>query len=269
MRQTSTLLFAALTVVYFSSYSTGPARGGVDGTSSGLSNSTKCASCHSGGSFGNVTSFTLLDAEGQAQTSYRPGETYKVRVEIATTTTPGGYGFQLLLIDGQKAQAGTYGTPPANTRISTLGGRNYLEQMRRLSSGTIEADWTAPASGTGTITAYAVGNAVNANGGTSGDQPNEAIVTLTESGPSSTRELLWPAKLAVGQAPGTILLHGSAGFGESPYLVELHDLNGRRLRSEVLAEAGLQLNGLLPGVHILSLIDGEGRRAARLVVVLP
>ncbi len=268
MRFHSTLLLLVFAGFYLSSYSTGPANGGVDGTSSGLSGSRQCSGCHNGGSFGTKTTFALLDAQGQAQASYRPGETYKLRVDIATATTPGGYGFQVLVIDGQKASAGTYGTAPANAQVSTFGGRNYFEHRRRLTSGTIDIDWTAPAKGTGALNVYAVGNAVNGNGGTSGDQPDEAIVTLTESTASGSHDRVWPAGITVAQSAGSITLHGD-GFGEGPYTVRLIDLEGRMLRSTVLAKADLTMSGLQAGAHVLQLEGEEGLLAARIVVVLP
>ena len=269
MRLPVTLSLLLFTALYLSSYSSGPARNGVDGTSSGLADSRKCGSCHSGGDFGNQTTFALIDGAGQTQMAYRPGETYKVQVKIATSRAPGGYGFQLLMIDGQKSQAGTFGTLPANTRLSGLNGRNYLEHNRRLSAGTIEVDWTAPAKGTGTLNVYAVGNAVNGDGGQNGDQTNEASVTLAESTASAVGEQAWPAGITVAQASGSIIVGDGRGFGESPLELHLYDMSGRLVSAKVLAKAEAVMGGLTAGVHLLQLGDTGGVRAARLVVVWP
>lgn len=269
MRRPSAVLFAVLGTLYFSSYSTGPARNDVDGTSSGLAGSRECSGCHNGGNFGTKTAFALVDAQGRAQTAYRSGETYKLRVTIATATAPAGYGFQLLLIDGQKAQAGTFGLAPQNTQVSEFNGRSYFEHSRRLSAASVEVDWTAPARGTGALSVYAVGNAVNGNGGTGGDEPDEAIVTLAESQASATREEAWPAHITIAQSAGTITIRDGGGFGESPYAVRLYDMSGRLSYSGVLAKAGLEITGLQAGTHVVRLEGESGAGAGRILVLLP
>lgn len=264
-------VFGVLSSFYLSSYSSGLAANGNDGTSSGAPNSIACASCHRGGAFGTATSATLLGADGVPVEAYVPGQTYTLKIDIATATTPGGYGFQALVVDATRAQAGTFGAAPANTRVTELNDRSYFEHSRRLASGTQEIAWTAPASGTGSVTLYAVGNAVNGNGGTSGDLPDEAIVTFREGTASSTAESAWPAQFSV-RTPGRGVVEIIAtddGPAET-YTVELYDLSGRRQATGVLAKADeVTFGNLTAGIHVVMVKTGAGRVAGRTVTVLP
>ena len=181
-----TLLSGSL---YLSSYSSGPVNSNrADATSSGLG-STKCGSCHRGGNFGTKTSVQLLNAAGDAVTTYVGGQTYQLRFDIATSTTPAGYGLQALLVDTNRAQAGSFSDPSADLRLSTLNSRTYVEHRRRMAAAQQAVTWTAPPRGTGKLTLYAVGNAVNGNGGTGGDLTDEAIVEIAEDLGSAVGEL--------------------------------------------------------------------------------
>ena len=268
LRPLSLTLAALTAALYLSSYSTGPAARNTDATSSGLGGQA-CGGCHRGGSFGTQTSLTLLDAEGLPQEAYVPGQTYTLRIDIATDAAPGGYGFQVLAIDGANAQAGSYGAAPADTRTSQLEGRTYFEHRRRLSGGAHEIEWTAPAAGTGPVTVYGVGNAVDGNGGTSGDEVVEAVVTLAESGASAIAELAWPTGVRT-VARGGGRLEVSIGSGpREAYSVELVGVDGRRVAPRrVLARAPLAYGGLAPGVYVLRLTDGRGATATRMIPVL-
>ena len=267
LRPLSLALAAGSALLYLSSYSTGPAARGVDATPSGLGRT--CAGCHSGGNFGTNTSITLLDADGGRVGAYVPGETYTLRINIATANDPGGYGFQILAVDSENVQAGVYGQPPADTRTPELTGRTYFEHRRRLTSSTHEIAWIAPPAGTGTVTFYGVGNAVDGTGGTGGDETDEAIVRVGEQGASATAELAWPAAVRV-LSPGAGRLEVlPKGADRAAYTVQLVGMDGRGVASRrVLAQAPLAYGGLVPGIYVLRLTDASGAVATRLVPVL-
>ena len=205
-----TLLLAVLgalaTAFVLTSYSSGITSTG-DATGSPLSN-RNCAGCHSGGTFGTDTQVRLLDANGAAVASYVPGETYRLQVEIATTTAPGGYGMQAVVLDARDAQAGAFGTPPSGLRVSARGGVDYVDHTRRLPDAVHEIEWRAPAAGTGTVSVYAVGNAVNGNGGTSGDQPDTGSLTVQEAAAPPTYTQRSIAELRPVDAAGVPTLLG-------------------------------------------------------------
>ena len=263
------LTFAALAAaLYLSSYSTGPAARGTDATSSGFGRQA-CGSCHRGGSFGTNTTVALFDADGARVEAYAPGQTYTLRIDIATEVAPGGYGFQVLAVDAAGGSAGAYGDAPADTRTSALGGRTYFEHRRPLASAAHEIAWTAPPAGAGTVTVYGVGNAINRNGGTSGDEVDEAVVSFAEAGASAVAESAWPTDVnASAPGGGTLVVAPPRDPGET-YAVGLFALDGRAVASRrVLAQAPLAYGALAPGVYVLRLTDAGGATATRLVPVL-
>lgn len=269
----SLLLAAALASIYLSSYSTGLAGRGDDGTSSGLAG-TACGTCHNGGDYATATALELLDGEGEAVSTYRPGETYTMRVTIATAsaTAPGGYGLQVLAVDADVTQAGAFGDPPVDTKVTSLRGRSYFEHRRRLaaSASVQEIAWTAPAAGTGAVTVYAVGNAVNGNGGTSGDEVDEAIVTFAEEGASATTvERRWPGDVrAYAQTGGRVRVLRE-GPATERYTFAIYGLGGGVVASwRVLAQAPQTVTGLAPGLYVVRVVDGGGAVASRMVAVV-
>ena len=149
--------------------------------------STLCANCHGGGSYSPSMSLAVTDLGGSPVVAYTPGETYNLTVTITASGTPAGYGFQMTSLQSSNSPAGSFSNPSSNAQISTISsGRTYVEHDGTSSSNTFTAQWTAPATNTGTVTMYANGNAVNGNGGTSGDAGTPAIqVTLTEAAPAT------------------------------------------------------------------------------------
>jgi hypothetical protein len=96
------------------------------------------------------------------------------------------YGFQMTCL-----------TSPNNTPITTaytnLGtnvqqklvtsglyaGRRFVEQTQAATNNIFTFSWTAPAAGTGTVTFYAAGNAVNYNNNSNGDNSGFTSLTIT------------------------------------------------------------------------------------------
>lgn len=155
---------------------------GMDATGGPLSSGT-CANCHSGGSFNPTISLQVVDNGGSPVTSYMAGATYTLIYTVTSGNgTPNGYGMQSVSLTSGNSGAGSIGsvlTP--NTQKTTMSGIDYLEHQQFNPSGIFSADWTAPASGTGTVSFYAVGLAVNGNSNTVGDAVSSPItVNLTE-----------------------------------------------------------------------------------------
>ena len=119
------------------------------------------------------------------------------------------------------------------------------------------------------MTVYAVGNAVNGNGGQSGDEPNEATVTFAEASASALLALAWPQALRLSSArAGTIRLLPDTADAEE-YSVDVVGIDGRAVAPRrVLAKAPLSFRGLAPGVYVVRVTDARGAVAARMVPVL-
>ena len=125
-----------------------------------------CQSCHNSGAFNPSTTLELLNETGTtAVTKYEPTKIYTIRVTInAASGAPVGYGFQMIDIrKSNDANVKSFvAAQAAGIQLTTLtNGRVYAEHNARSSSKTFNVKWKAPASGTGIVTFYAVGNAVN------------------------------------------------------------------------------------------------------------
>lgn len=165
-------------------YSGGPGLSGAgDRTGSPISSGT-CASCHGGGVYSPAISIQVLDGVTPV-TSYIPGNVYTVRF----TVTGGAprYGFQGVALRPNNSAAGTLNTPGANTQVVSIGGIPYVEHTSPVAtSGIFTSQWTAPASGAGSIKFYGVGLASNSNGSTNGDNASASVnITLTEVIPTT------------------------------------------------------------------------------------
>ena len=113
-----------------------------DRTGSPLSSGT-CASCHNGGSGVTLASFRVFDG-ALPVTEVDPGASYVVELQV-TNPTMSLFGAQLVGLDSNNAQAGSFGAiSTANTQISTLAGVSYLEHDSRSATGIFRAAWTAP-----------------------------------------------------------------------------------------------------------------------------
>ena len=149
---------------------------------------SSCTNCHSGGSYSPSISITVYDAGLNAVTEYIPGNLYKVEYSVtAGTGSPWGFGFQSILLNSSNQTTGNLvATITSNAQIVSTGGHQFIEHSGVSSSGVFSAEWTAPSGGTGNVSIYARGMAVNQDGGTSGDQASGTqILTLTEVVPTT------------------------------------------------------------------------------------
>lgn len=166
---------------------------GAPGDETSLGLPKTCMNCHNQGPITASVAITVLDSANQPITQYRPGWKYTASVKItATGTGLQGYGFQMIALKdaGNTDLDGFTDTNPNNYKIANIsGGRTYAEHDNVSTSNTFNVKWTAPAAGTGSVTFYASGNAVNGNGTTSGDGAGVFSLQLNEFGTVATSEV--------------------------------------------------------------------------------
>jgi hypothetical protein len=202
----------------------GRAAAGQDRTGGPLSGGSTCSACHGGGNFSPTINVLVKDAGGNVVTQYTAGQTYTIEYAVSSSTAP-EFAFQSVALASGNANAGNFiSTSTSNSRISTLNGRKYAEQQGASSTGIFTFEWDAPGnSGTGQVTFYSVGLAVNGNGGTSGDQ-------VTAPGSISLSELI----------PTTI------AYSSNNYCDDSSDptpsINGNQGGTFTSAPAGLSIN---------------------------
>jgi hypothetical protein len=153
-----------------------------------------CTACHGDFPLNSGTGSVSISA---LPASYTPNQ----QISITVTTSQSDaiiYGFQLVAIDSQGRQAGTFmlqqQTPPQTQIMNGIVNGNTRSYVSHTVAGVIPTmfgskswtfTWRAPSAGVGTVRFYVAGNAANSDSGTSGDY----IYTSTRSINDSTNPL--------------------------------------------------------------------------------
>ncbi|MDO8366114.1 MAG: choice-of-anchor V domain-containing protein [Saprospiraceae bacterium] len=227
-----------------------------------------CMNCHNQGPILASVAVSVLDSSNNPVTQYVPGQMYTARVTI-TASGPDlmGYGFQMIgLRDSNNSDLdGFSDMNPNNYKLATIpGGRTYAEHDNISTTNLFNVTWTAPTTGTGSVTLYAAGNGVNANGGTGGDGAGFGSIQLTELSSATTDPAGRLPKLTVSpnpvQSESTLNLENiEAGH----YELSAFDLSGKKVwvSRQDLAEGSatvvLPSSSWLPGVYFLRLLGGN------------
>ena len=201
MKKNSVVFALCMSLVYivFCSDIDGPAHhghGDITGATSGTQGHCQTGSCHGSNNPLTVVTLQVLDTSTMLPvTIYRANQTYLVSLKgdaTAVTTNLPGFGFQVSAVLGNHTLAGSYTIPTLvahNMHTYPCGATTVVEHSTTLgqdSTGinkySVQFYWTAPPPFTDSVSFYALLNAVNGDGGKSGDFPDAAsIVTLYES----------------------------------------------------------------------------------------
>ncbi len=174
---------------------------GASGAGTGANQGCVNGGCHSS-MLSTIAVTVELDSAGISVNNYHPGLSYTVKIKGINNSTSSlpYFGFQLSCVKANSTnaggsntagspacvQAGTWGVMPASVRITTSGGfpQTLIEQSTPIiattgtgGTGTTYVEsipWTAPAAGSGSVAIYGILNAVNHDGGASGDICNIA-----------------------------------------------------------------------------------------------
>ena len=150
-----------------------------------------CQTCHNNGGFSVTPEFTITDGSGTiTTTTYTPGVTYDITMVVNAMPEAAAHGFQAVAIAAPEDVDGnsinTWSASSNNVQVAVAqNGRQYAEHNGPSTTNEFEMEWTAPVAGTGDVTFYFCGNAVNLMSGTNGDNAICGKITLTEEGSSS------------------------------------------------------------------------------------
>lgn len=204
---TPIISIAFLSIFMLLSFSGGRAASGDEGNTGAPgdamngTNPRTCQYCHSSGAFGPPNmSIELYDSAGTNKvTTYKPGLVHTIRVTLAATGTPRGYGFQMIDIKktgntsvkgflAQASQTATNVQIATTSAGSTTPNRTYAEHKGISPSPIFNVKWRAPAKGAGAVVFYAAGNAVNSDGNQTGDGSTSTNQEFGE-GTTATKDL--------------------------------------------------------------------------------
>lgn len=170
---------------------------------------TNCANCHTGGSGTTIIdSIAFLDnVTSTISSTYVPGRTYTVTILGHHTGTLSQFGFQVT-----NNSKGTFGAPTGSSKITSGIWEHSAPNNAIAGFFTSSCTWTAPASGSGTVTINGYMNAVNGSSTNSGDKVSALYTkTLTENIPT--------ASVTIAQTSGNnpiCLNSGSVTFTATP-----------------------------------------------------
>ncbi len=143
-----------------------------------------CSNCHGGGSYAPTINVQLLNTANAPVTEYIPGANYTLRISLTAASGTPQWGFQTTSVNaGTNTNLNSWGAtlPPNTNNTAISSGRNYIEQITRLNSGIINIPWQAPLASFGTVRFYSIGNAVNSNGNSGGDNATTTnTLTISE-----------------------------------------------------------------------------------------
>ena len=166
----------------------------MDRTSSPGSMGSCGGYCHgSAGLYPNTQlNVVVKDAKGAVVNTYVPGQVYTLEFDVVSDGSPFGYGMQAVILDSLDMNTGDMlSVSTSETQLTTISnGREFIEHQGISSTGSFRTTWMAPVVGTGTVTLYGVGMAVNGSGSTQGDDFAQATpVVLSESITNNTSNL--------------------------------------------------------------------------------
>jgi hypothetical protein len=188
MKKIYVLSILVVTVIAIVSFK-GVLNSGGKAGSTGSPGEGTCGACHSGGSSG-VAGASITATPQFTNNQYIPGQTYTVSViGLAVGFNSFGFGCEILNAANNN-NIGTMQNPGTGVQLlNDPNGRTNATHTAPKSGMPVifSFEWVAPSSGTANI--YACVNAVNGNGGTSGDFVITTSVSLTPANTSGINEI--------------------------------------------------------------------------------
>lgn len=247
---TSLLTMAGLTVV-LTSNSSGP---GGNRTGSPGSSGT-CTSCH--GSNNNLASSVtaeLIDKSSNTSvTDIIPSTTYTLRITSKGNSSK--MGFQAVILDASNTAAGTFGTAPSKTNVSSSKVWGHTSPGTSNGQNVWEIDWQAPSSISGNLNIYAASVISNGNGSDNGDDVKTAVLQLKANANSTTVLSQTVVKLL-----GNPISKGNhLEINQTLKMAVVWNLNGQVVLKQSNCKS-INVTNFQSGNYILQGIDQNGNR---------
>ena len=198
-----------------------------------------------------------------------------------------GYGFQLNATKGTASastnvDAGTWATTglPASTQVTAPAGSTYFAITTVEHSSTISISgstftqsftWTAPVTGTGSISFWGVANFVNNNGrADAGDLWNTAHAVIGEWSTTEVATVANEADINIYPNPVVNEMNVQLNHATGSYTVSVYDLSGRMISNSSFVASGTQnlvvpTSNWVPGMYIAVVSNGTTQKSFRIV----
>jgi hypothetical protein len=269
-------LGAGMTALIFSSYATGPFAGGAGNRTGSAGTSANCSTggCHATSSASTLCSLVVQTTSGGTVTAYTPGVTYKVIVGGGTIGTAfPKFGFQASAVKASatSTQAGSFTSTAGNISVRPAGALQLVEHNTPIAGASVSGamtytasfNWTAPASGTGTVRFYAMVNAVNGDNATSGDQPGNGVTIDLPQGPGAGVQNVSAEQLSIYPNPVTDALNMKLGSVVGSCEVRIVNFTGSVVADMTVSvkngEASINTANLKPGTYYVMAQQGDAK----------
>ncbi len=136
----------------------------IEANSGGKHFSSGGCGCHGGSS-------SSVSISENFPSSYTPGQTYSIQVSVSGGVTGTHGGFNVEVDKGSVSTGGNSGVKVSGKSVTHTNKANRAWSF----------DWTAPTSGSGTVTAGIAGMSANGASGNGGDSWSTTSVTITET----------------------------------------------------------------------------------------
>jgi len=202
---------------------------------------------------------------------YVPGQTYTISAS-ANHAGAGKFGFEVTAEDLTNAKKGTFViTDEAQTRQANANTSVTHTLTGTTPSGDSKSwsfNWTAPASGTGSIKFYGAFNAANGDNTNSGDQIYLSSLTVNEGSTGITENLAGMVDVKVYPNPFTDFLEISSGKLEVPAgSIRISSQDGREVYSKTITDNAqnkirVDAGSFAKGIYIVTVIFEDNRQAS-------
>lgn len=216
---------------------------GATAGKTGAPGENSCTQCHSGvAQNGNGVNQVVMTENANVVTSYMPGVSYNVAVNMTDFSSING--FQIVALTPANAQAGSITIiPGSGTQLKNgAAGKKYVTHtLAGNVQNTWAFTWTAPATNVGTVTFYLATNKTNAQDNSSGD-----VIYLSQhpfGSVAAVKEAPEVMELEAGYQPSNhslLLTYSALTSGESS--VNVVDLNGKSVFNESVGHSENGLN---------------------------
>ena len=220
----------------------------------------ECTDCHFGvlnpdsGSV-NVNFF--------GEVAYSPGGVYSVEVNISQTMSV--YGFSLVALDANGANAGSFNlTNTSNTKTASTAGKTYISHKDAVTQNTSSwsFEWVAPNTSMGDVIFYASGNAANGDGGTAGDKVYTTMDTLT--GPPANLNESSVSDIRVFPNPFSTCIFIEANLFTDTR-VKIFNISGSLVYEKPYTNENIKLENLDKGIYIIRIYNEERYYSKKLI----
>ncbi|MDG1045276.1 MAG: T9SS type A sorting domain-containing protein [Bacteroidia bacterium] len=231
-------------------------RGGSPGGRSG-STSDNGATCSTNGGCHNSSSAPApqnMISTNVPSNGYAPGSSYDITINVSDGGTS-VWGFEMMAEDENGTPVGTFLN---NSQVNSLNSGLRVTHKFASSSSSDEqtwvANWTAPASGTGSVTFYVSAMAANGNGNNRGDKVFIDTISIAENTSANIADLEnWNINLYPNPTTQKISIDGYTNINSKLKVIN----QTGKVMMEVNFNNSLDVSALSKGTYYLKIYEND------------